>query len=102
MEDTEDIAAALLTDDGLGHVVVETMMERGTTHDKDRTKAYAAIRKDELDAGLHDLRRTLEDDMIARRAFDPDAVIEEGADAIEDAVNRSGEHRGPGATEGDG
>ena len=89
MEDTEDIAAALLTDDGLGHVVVEARMERGTTHDKDRTKAYAAIRKDELDAGLDRLRGALEDDMIARRGFDPDAIIEEGPDAIEDAINRS-------------
>ena len=66
----ETIVEELLAEDG-DLVVVETKMERGSTHNKDRTTFTAAVSKDNFAEDLQQVRDMQKADMATRRAFDP-------------------------------
>jgi hypothetical protein len=77
MPTEETVVEELLAEDG-GLVVVESKMERGSTHNKDRTTFTAAVSKDNFAEDLQQIRDMQKTDMAARAAFDPNN--EEGGD----------------------
>lgn len=71
-----DTVERLLAEDG-DMVVVESKMERGSTHNKDRTTYTAAVSKDDFAEELGNLRDAQKADMIDRARFDPEDHTED-------------------------
>lgn len=57
-------------------VVVESKMERGSTHNKDRTTFTSTVRKDNFADDLQEIRDRQKADLAARAAFGPEAGYE--------------------------